>query len=202
MSFTPRAPKAIPTREYVEIELVFGKPEYKWKVPSYFTTSEQSRIKAVPYEHAQRFMTWELNKPLEEYGQESEDDKSVQDAFRAGKKAMAEKLIESLTKKSDVRTIPDDKDIDRVINRFLWPIGQGVLSDNVCKEQLDIICIPATKETPKVSTVFDEADREAMQDVLNFTYQTFIQKNEEQSSQEDSEQSETPSEIPTTEGNT
>lgn len=162
MAFTPRAPKQIIQREFTDVQFVYGET-WTWQIPSYFTVAEQARIKQIPFTHAHNYLKRELNKPIQE------DDRPPSQIVSRQEQA-AEMILSTLaSQKKGTRIIPDDAMIQSIINRFNKFIGENEWSDAVSKEQLDIICLPKDG-APKLSSVYDRADKELMNDALSFFY--------------------------------
>jgi hypothetical protein len=164
MAFTPRPPKEVKQREFTEVQFVYGK-DWTWKIPNYFLVSEIARIRQVPYTHAHNFLVAQLNSPTPINGVQREPSMIMSKQEEA-----AELVLRTFAEqKKTTKILPDDKMIASVLDRFLNNIGENEQSYEVSKEQLDLICTPKDG-APKLSTVFDIADRGLMQDAINFFY--------------------------------
>lgn len=163
MGFQARAPKPIVQREYTDVNFVFGE-DWVWQIPTYFTVHEIAKVRQVAYTHAHIFLVQELNSATPVKTMEREP------SMISKKEEAAELIIRTFAEqKKSIKIIPDDKLIESVIGRFLANMEENEQSLEVSKEQLDLICLPKNG-APKLSTVFDRADRGMMQDAINFFY--------------------------------
>jgi hypothetical protein len=179
MGFTPRAPKPVKQREFTDVQLVAGE-NWTWQVPDTFTLAEIARIRQVPYDHCHRWLMRELNKPVSDII----DDTPPSQIVRTQEQAASELILRTLAAQNkEARIIPNDEMLKSVINRFYENIGVNQWSDAVCLEQLDLICIPKNG-APKVSSVADRADKELMNDLVNFFYRSQMPSTKEKEKQE------------------
>lgn len=166
MSFQSRAPRETKQREYTDVQFVYGE-NWTWQIPSYFNLGEIAKIRQVPFTHAHNWLIVELNKALPV---ETSDRPPSQIVKKTAEQEAGELLLATLkNQQSKTKIIPSDDLIDTVINRFDKNIGANQWSDSVCKDQLDLICLPKDG-APSLSSVFDRADKELMQEALRFFY--------------------------------
>jgi hypothetical protein len=172
-TFTPRPPKEITQREFTDVQFVFGE-QWTWQIPNRFTLSEIARVRQIPITHAHNYLVKELNKALP-----IEDDTPPSQITRT-EEAAAQLILRTLAQQNkQARIIPNDEMINSIKGRFYENLGVNEWSDAVCKEQLDIICLPKDG-APKLSTVADRADKELMNDAINFFYQSLSDSTNEQ----------------------
>lgn len=192
MSYTPKAPKPVPTRTFHEVSFVFGK-DWKWTFPSILNLGEIAKFKQITYNHCNDYLIRVLNSPIptESKGGMDTPDLSAKESEVIKKLG----LVISGAQETD-KIIPTDKQISWIENRFSRSIvAHSEWNDGVIKEQLDFLCKPVG-DAPKVSEVWDECDAEVLQDVLGFFWILIGWKEEPTN---DSPQEEKSSEATTTE---
>jgi len=184
MSFQPRAPKPIKQREYTDVQFVAGE-QWTWQIPDSFTLSEIARIRQIPYSHAHLWLTRELNKSIAE---QADDDTPHSQIVKTQQEQAAGMILRTLAAQNkETRIIPNDDMLKSVMDRFFNNLGVNEWSDRVCLDQLNLICLPKDKNTPKLSTVADRADKELMNDAINFFYLSQKPSTKESEGQESSE---------------